>query len=245
MNLVEFESVTKRYRLGEVEVTALDSVDFAVRKGDFVAITGPSGSGKTTMLNLVGCLDSPTSGEIRISGQPVSGLEDRALDQLRSRSFGIIFQNFNLVPVLTALENVMLPLYLHRQPRAEMRRRAAAALASVGLTRFADFRPDQLSGGQRQRVAVARALVTEPKLILADEPTASLDTASALSLVELMKQLNTERQVTFVFSTHDQRLLQHVSRVVELRDGQLSSGKAPRAEEAGATIPLTSDSEVA
>jgi len=241
MNLVEFESVTKHYRLGEVEVTALDRVDFAVRKGDFVAITGPSGSGKTTMLNLIGCLDSPTSGEIRIAGQPVSGLDDRALDQLRSRSFGIIFQNFNLVPVLTALENVMLPLYLHRLTKAEMHRRACAALAAVGLTRFADFRPDQLSGGQRQRVAVARALVTEPKLILADEPTASLDTASALSLVELMKQLNAERRMTFVFSTHDQRLLQHVHRVVELRDGQLSGG----AEKAGAAILQTGDSEVA
>ncbi|MFC6634229.1 ABC transporter ATP-binding protein [Microbulbifer taiwanensis] len=245
MNLVEFESVTKRYRLGEVEVTALDSVDFAVRRGDFVAITGPSGSGKTTMLNLIGCLDSPTSGEIRVAGQPVSGLDDHALDQLRSRSYGIIFQNFNLVPVLTALENVMLPLYLHGLSKDERQHRASAALAAVSLTRFADFRPDQMSGGQRQRVAVARALVTEPKLILADEPTASLDTASALSLVDLMKELNTERRVTFVFSTHDQRLLQHVSRVVELRDGQLSGDDAPGAGVTGAALVQTGDSEVA
>ncbi|MFA0811408.1 ABC transporter ATP-binding protein [Microbulbifer epialgicus] len=244
MNLVEFESVTKRYQLGEVEVTALNSVNFTVQKGDFVAITGPSGSGKTTMLNLIGCLDSTTSGEIRVAGQPVSKLNDRELDLLRSRTYGIIFQNFNLVPVLSALENVMLPLYLHGLSKAEMRNRAQASLAAVNLTRFAGFRPDQLSGGQRQRVAVARALVTEPKLILADEPTASLDTASALSLVGLMKQLNTERKVTFVFSTHDQRLLQHVKRVVELRDGRLTdSASIESAQQAAAA--KTDESEVA
>ncbi|AMX01441.1 ABC transporter ATP-binding protein [Microbulbifer thermotolerans] len=245
MNLVEFESVTKRYRLGEVEITALDAVNFAVRRGDFVAITGPSGSGKTTMLNLIGCLDSPSSGEIRVSGRPVSSLDDHALDQLRSRTYGIIFQNFNLVPVLTALENVMLPLHLHKISQEERRMRACAALAAVGLTRFADFRPDQLSGGQRQRVAVARALVTEPKLILADEPTASLDTPSALSLVELMKELNTERRVTFVFSTHDQRLLQHVSRVVELRDGKLSADRPTAGDKADTSVLPSKDSEVA
>ncbi|MDM8350959.1 ABC transporter ATP-binding protein [Pseudomonas sp. sp1636] len=223
MILIEFESVTKHYQLGEIEVTALDNVNFTVRRGDFVAITGPSGSGKTTMLNLIGCLDSPTSGEIRVLGQPVTCLDEKALDRLRSRTYGIVFQSFNLVPVLTALENVALPLHLHSLKSSEIRERALAALCSVGLGRFADFRPDQLSGGQRQRVAVARALVTKPKLILADEPTASLDTASALSLVELMKQLNAEQGVTFVFSTHDQRLLQHVRRVVELRDGSLST----------------------
>ncbi|WP_444943386.1 ABC transporter ATP-binding protein [Microbulbifer sp. ZKSA006] len=244
MNLVEFESVTKRYQLGEVQVTALNSVDFTVQKGDFVAITGPSGSGKTTMLNLIGCLDSATSGEIRVAGQAVSQLSDRQLDTLRSRTYGIIFQNFNLVPVLSALENVMLPLYLHRLSKAEMRRRAQASLAAVNLSRFAGFRPDQLSGGQRQRVAVARALVTEPKLILADEPTASLDTASALSLVELMKQLNREQGVTFVFSTHDQRLLQHVKRVVELRDGHLSDSAAEAPLTAAAEL-TTDTSEVA
>ncbi|WP_444929422.1 ABC transporter ATP-binding protein [Microbulbifer sp. SSSA002] len=244
MNLVEFESVTKRYQLGEVQVTALNSVDFTVQKGDFVAITGPSGSGKTTMLNLIGCLDSATSGEIRVAGQAVSQLSDRQLDTLRSRTYGIIFQNFNLVPVLSALENVMLPLYLHGLSKAEMRRRAQASLAAVNLSRFAGFRPDQLSGGQRQRVAVARALVTEPKLILADEPTASLDTASALSLVELMKQLNREQGVTFVFSTHDQRLLQHVKRVVELRDGHLSDSAAEAPLTAAAEL-TTDTSEVA
>ncbi|MFV8780965.1 ABC transporter ATP-binding protein [Microbulbifer sp. SA54] len=246
MNLVEFKSVSKRYRLGELEVTALEQVDFAVARGDFVALTGPSGSGKTTMLNLIGCLDYPSDGEIRVLGQPVNQLDDRSLDRLRSQTYGIIFQNFNLIPVLTALENVALPLYLHKLPKSEMDRRAHRALESVGLSRFTDFLPDQLSGGQRQRVAVARALVTEPKLILADEPTASLDSASALSLVELMKNLNREQQVTFVFSTHDQRLLSHVDRVVELRDGCLMAAADTQLHaEADSTAMATGESEVA
>ena len=220
-HLIEFERVTKRYQLGDVEVLALDGVDFSVRKGDFVALTGPSGSGKTTMLNLIGCLDIPSSGEVRVMGQAVSTLTEDQLDSLRSRSFGMIFQTFNLVPVLSALENVCLPLHLHGLRARDMQRRGSDALRAVGLERFADFRPDQLSGGQRQRVAVARALVTRPQLILADEPTASLDSTNAIALVELMKQLNADQGVTFVFSTHDERLLRHVREVVELRDGCL------------------------
>ncbi|TDR79757.1 ABC transporter ATP-binding protein [Paludibacterium purpuratum] len=222
MNLVEFASVTKRYQLGDVEVVALNGVDFQIQPGDFVAITGPSGSGKTTMLNLIGCLDAPSAGELRVMGKTIEALGEQALDQLRSRTFGMIFQNFNLIPVLTAEENVALPLHLHNLSRQDMRQRATEALRAVDLERFATFRPDQLSGGQRQRVAIARALVTRPQLILADEPTASLDTANALSLVELMKRLNSEQGVTFVFSTHDDRLLRHVSRIVELRDGKLT-----------------------
>ena len=245
MNLVEFASVTKRYQLGDVEVVALDGVSFAVQPGDFVAITGPSGSGKTTMLNLIGCLDAPSAGEMRVMGKAVDSLDEQALDQLRSRTFGMIFQNFNLIPVLTAEENVALPLHLHNLSRQEMRKRAQDALRAVGLERFASFRPDQLSGGQRQRVAVARALVTRPQLILADEPTASLDTANAIALVELMKQLNADHGVTFVFSTHDDRLLQHVRRIVELRDGKLSVTReqAARQEPAGA-LPQTDDQGV-
>lgn len=222
MNLVQFSSVSKRYTLGETQITALNGVDFDVRPGDFVAITGPSGSGKTTMLNLIGCLDSPTSGQVCINGETVNSLSESELDRLRSKSFGMIFQNFNLIPVLTALENVSLPLHLHGLKRQQMRHKAQEALAAVGLDRYADFKPDQLSGGQRQRVAVARALVTRPHLILADEPTASLDTVNALALIDLMKQLNAELGVTFVFSTHDDRLLRQVSRIVELRDGHLS-----------------------
>ncbi len=245
MYLVEFASVTKRYQLGDVEVVALDGVDFQVQPGDFVAITGPSGSGKTTMLNLIGCLDSPSDGEVKVMGKAVNALSEPALDQLRSRTFGMIFQNFNLIPVLTAEENVALPLHLHALSRQETRQRVAEALRAVGLERFAGFRPDQLSGGQRQRVAVARALVTRPQLILADEPTASLDTTNAIALVELMKQLNAEQGVTFVFSTHDDRLLQHVRRIVELRDGTLSvTRELPAAAPRDGFVPQTDRYEV-
>jgi putative ABC transport system ATP-binding protein len=222
MKIVEFISVTKRYRLGGIDVTALDRVNLCVQQGDFVAITGPSGSGKTSLLNLIACLDTPTDGEVRVMEQPVRALDERQIDQLRSRSFGMIFQDFHLVPVLTAFENVMLPLHLHRLPRAQMRQRTEEVLHAVGLEGRAGAWPEQLSGGQRQRLAIARALVTRPRLILADEPTASLDTGNALALVALMKQLNEESGVTFVFSTHDERLLRQVKRVLELRDGRLS-----------------------
>ena len=221
MELIVLKSVTKRYKLGEVDVVALDSIDFSVKAGDFVAITGPSGSGKTTMLNLIGGLDLPTSGTIHVKGEPIHELGEKSLDVLRSRTFGMIFQHFNLIPVLSAEENVALPLHLHGLTTREIKDRAAEALRNVGLERFAGFRPDQLSGGQRQRVAVARALVTRPSLILADEPTASLDSGNALALVELMKVLNRNQGVTFVFSTHDDRLLHHVDKIVELRDGRL------------------------
>ena len=221
MNIIEFVSVSKRYRMGAVDVIALDKVDFAVREGDFVAITGPSGRGKTTMLNLIGCLDLASEGKILVEGRPVADLAESELDALRGRTFGMIFQSFNLVPVLTAQDNVALPLYLRKLSRDEIRSRSLAALDAVGLARFAGFKPDQLSGGQRQRVAVARALVAQPKLMLADEPTASLDSANADALVMLMKKLNEEQGVSFVFSTHDERLLRHVRRIVELQDGKL------------------------
>lgn len=221
MNIIEFVSVSKRYRMGEVDVVALDKVDFIVPEGDFVAITGPSGSGKTTMLNLIGCLDFASEGKILVGGRPVAELAESELDMLRSRTFGMIFQSFNLIPVLTAQENVALPLHLQKLARDEICSRALAALDAVGLGRFAGFKPDQLSGGQRQRVAIARALAARPKLMLADEPTASLDSANAEALVVLMKKLNEDQGVSFVFSTHDERLLRHVRRVVELQDGKL------------------------
>ena len=235
MNIIEFISVSKHYSMGEVTVTALDRVDFAVAPGDFVAITGPSGSGKSTMLNLMGCLDTASSGEVRVLGKSVASLTEGQLDTLRSRTFGMIFQSFNLVPVLTALENVGLPLHLQQLSRAEIRERAMDALKAVGLERFSTFKPDQLSGGQRQRVAIARALATRPRLMLADEPTASLDTDNALALVDLMKKLNVEQGVSFVFSTHDERLLRHVKQVVELHDGHLSAAPAAIAGVSAAT----------
>jgi putative ABC transport system ATP-binding protein len=224
-NAVELVSVSKRYRLGATEVVAVREVSLVFAAGEFAAITGPSGSGKTTLLNIMGCLDAPSSGQVKIAGADASGLGERELDRLRSRSIGFIFQSFNLVPVLNAVENVMLPLHLHGLRAAEMRRQ--------GLEAQAGFLPDQMSGGQRQRVSIARALVTGPRLVLADEPTANLDSANADAIVELMRQLNRERQVTFVFSTHDASLLGKVDRVVRLRDGRLQDA-APRLAEASA-----------
>lgn len=239
MNIIEFISVSKHYRMGEVNVTALDQVDFTVEQGDFVAITGPSGSGKTSMLNLMGCLDTPSSGQILVQGKSVATLSESELDSLRSRTFGMIFQSFNLVPVLTAQENVALPLHLHRLSRTEIKNRSLEALQSVDLERFAGFKPDQMSGGQRQRVAIARALVSRPKLMLADEPTASLDTTNAMALVDLMKKLNVEQGVSFVFSTHDDRLLTQVNRIVELHDGILT-GMPASVNEAQAVLKKAS-----
>lgn len=226
MTLVELVAVSKIYLMGEISVTALECVDLRIDQGEFLALTGPSGSGKTTLLNLIGCLDLPTEGEVRLEGTATSRMRERELDRLRSRTFGMIFQSFNLIPVLTARENVALPLHLQPLSDGEREARVQEALNWVGLESFASFLPDRLSGGQRQRVAVARALVTRPRLILADEPTASLDSANAFALVGLMRELNREHGVTFVFSTHDDRLLGQVQEVVEMRDGRIVARRA-------------------
>jgi putative ABC transport system ATP-binding protein len=220
-NLIELHSVSKHYRLGEVTIPALTDVDLAIGEGEFIAITGPSGSGKTTLLNLIGCLDLPTGGKVLLGGKSVAECSEKELDILRSRTLGMIFQSFNLIPVLTARENIELPLYLHRLSASEREQRVRHAMASVGIERFADHLPDKLSGGQRQRVGIARALVTRPRLILADEPTANLDSANALAIIEEMRQLNRQQGVTFVFSTHDDRLLKSVDHVVQVRDGKV------------------------
>jgi putative ABC transport system ATP-binding protein len=232
-NVVELSSVSKRFKLGATEVDALKDISLEIRKGDFVAITGPSGSGKSTLLNLIGCLDVPTAGEVKIGGTRTSELGEKALDQLRSRSIGFIFQSFNLIPVLTAVENVMLPLHLHGMKAEQMRQQAADALRQVGLEQYMDHLPDQLSGGQRQRVSIARALVTRPSLVLADEPTANLDSANAEAIVELMRKLNQDSGVTFVFSTHDASLLGKVDRIVRIRDGKLQEDSAAQALKKG------------
>src|SRR5262249_40294170 len=203
---VAVEHVSKTYRLGKVAVTALDDVSFAVAAGEFIAIAGPSGSGKTALLNLIGCLDIPTSGEIRIDGEAVSALSPGARADVRARKLGFVFQTFNLIPVLTAWENVEYPLLIH-PPDGERRARVSAALAHVALSERARHRPPELSGGQQQRVAIARALVGEPALVLADEPTANLDSTTGRDIIELMRRLNRERGVTFVFSTHDARIM--------------------------------------
>jgi putative ABC transport system ATP-binding protein len=227
MNVIELRNVSKRFRLGAVDLQALRDVNLSIAKGEFAAITGPSGSGKSTLLNLIGCLDVPTSGEVVVNGSSTRSLRERDLDAMRSRAIGFVFQTFNLIPVLTALENVVVPLHLHRLRRREMIDRAKEALAVVGLADHARHLPDQLSGGQRQRVSIARALVTRPSIVLADEPTANLDSANAASIIELMRSLNEKQSVTFLFSTHDPALLAKVPRVVRLRDGAiLSEGDA-------------------
>ena len=217
---VAVDHVSKTYRLGKVGVTALDDVSFSVATAEFVAIAGPSGSGKTTLLNLIGCLDTPTAGEILIDGEPVSALSAGARADVRARKLGFVFQTFNLIPVLTAWENVEYPLLI-RPRHGDRRARVSAALEQVGLGDRARHRPLELSGGQQQRVAIARALVGEPALVLADEPTANLDSATGRDIVELMRRLNREREVTFVFSTHDPRIMSAADRVLEISDGRL------------------------
>ena len=221
MNVLEFRNVKKDYRLGETTVSALRGVNLSIQAGEFIAILGASGSGKTTLLNLAGVIDEPTSGEIVIKGKNISRMTDNEKAELRNGSIGYIFQTFNLVSVLSALENVMLPLQIQagRSPaiRAEARRR----LEEVGLGDYLHHRPDKLSGGQRQRVAIARALITKPLLIFADEPTANLDHRTASSIIDLMKDLNEKEMVTFIFSTHDQRLIDRVKRVVRIDDGKI------------------------
>jgi putative ABC transport system ATP-binding protein len=221
MSILEFNNVKKEYRLGETTVRALRGVDLTVGEGEFIAVLGASGSGKTTLLNLAGAIDEPTEGEVQVNGQAISGMADNAKAELRNRTIGYIFQNFNLVSVLTALENVMLSLQIRGGKTTDIRQEAAQRLDDVGLADFMRHRPDKLSGGQRQRVAIARALVTNPLLVLADEPTANLDHETAQSIIDLMKELNEKEGVTFLFSTHDQRLINEVKRVVRIDDGKI------------------------
>jgi putative ABC transport system ATP-binding protein len=223
MNILEFQNVKKDYRLGETTVHALRGVDLAVQPGEFAAILGASGSGKTTLLNLAGAIDDPTEGRVSINGQDISRLTDNQKADLRNRTIGYVFQNFNLLSVLTALENVMLALQIRGGRLSAIRAEAAQRLDEVGLADFLHHRPDKLSGGQRQRVAIARALITRPLLIFADEPTANLDHETAQSIIGLMKDLNERENVTFIFSTHDQRLINEVKRVVRLEDGKIAA----------------------
>jgi len=221
--LVSVEAVTRRFPLDHNFVSALDQVDINVASGEFLAIAGPSGSGKSTLLNLIGCIDKPTTGRILIDGVDTSRLNLSRLTALRREKIGFVFQTFNLIPVFTAAENVEFPLLVQGVAAKERRGRVAAALESVGLSARANHRPDLLSGGERQRVAVARAIVHRPALVLADEPTANLDTRNATQLIDLMHDLNRRLGLTFIFSTHDQRLLEHTDRIIRLTDGQVVS----------------------
>ena len=226
MALVRTGGLEKAYTQGDMVTTALRGVDLAVEEGEFTALVGPSGSGKTTLLNLIGGLDAPTAGTLHINGQDLTALSASALSDYRLYNIGFIFQDYNLVPVLTALENVAFIMVLQGRPEREAQQRAAEYLARVGLEDFAHRRPNALSGGQQQRVAVARALAAAPRLVLADEPTANLDTENALSLLELMGELNASEGVTFLFSTHDGRVVERARRVVTLMDGRISSDES-------------------
>ena len=221
MALYEARGLSYRYRLNSHHVEALHGADLDIEEGEFVAIAGPSGSGKTTLLNLLGLLDLPSEGSIRFEGADVLNLGERQRELLRRERLGFIFQTFNLIPVLTARENVEYFLLKRKLCRAEARRRALEALETVGIASQADQRPNDMSGGQRQRVAIARALVREPAVVLADEPTAALDQTTGFAVVNVMKHLNRERGITFIFSSHDTKILTAADRVIELVDGRI------------------------
>jgi putative ABC transport system ATP-binding protein len=221
MQVIEMENATKIYSIGEVETRALDGVSLNIEEGEFTTLVGPSGSGKTTMLQLMGCLDKPNQGIVKINEQDVTRLNANKRADLRREMIGFIFQFFALIPVLTAYENVELPLLLNGVKTKERRERIMALLDSVGLADRTHHRPDQLSGGEQQRVAIARALAPRPLLVLADEPTANLDTTNGKQAMEIMQRLNQETNTAFIFATHDPRVVAFATRVVELRDGKI------------------------
>jgi putative ABC transport system ATP-binding protein len=222
MSLVRIDGVTKTYQLGEQQVVALDNITLSFDEGVFLAIAGPSGSGKTTLLNIIGCIDTPSTGKVYLDDVEVTGRSADALADLRARTTGFIFQTFNLFPVLSAAENVEYPLLqLPEIDRAERRRRVARYLQVVGLERYADHLPNQLSGGQRQRVAIARALAIHPRIVLADEPTANLDSKTGESILQLMKEINRQLGTTFIFSTHDRRVMSMADRLIRIEDGRV------------------------
>ena len=219
MEVTKIQNVTKSFKTGKVETQALRGVSFGIESGEFTALIGPSGSGKTTLLQLIGCLDLPTSGQVYVNGKDVSHLNRNQRAEMRRGTIGFIFQFFALIPTLTAYENIEMPLLLNGHTPTERRTRVNQLLESVGLAERAHHRPDQLSGGEQQRVAIARALSMKPALILADEPTANLDTPNGKLVMDTMQRLNQETGVTFVFATHDPRVIQYARRVITLRDG--------------------------
>ncbi len=226
MPLIEIKNATKDYPLGKTTVHALRGVSLTVEKGEFFSIVGPSGSGKTTLLNLIGCIDTPTSGEVIIDGQNIAHLNDRERTNIRLHKVGFVFQTFNLIPVLNVRENVEFPLLLMKDraslSKQEIKERVEKLIEAVGLKDFIAHKPAELSGGQRQRVAIARALVTRPTIVLADEPTANLDSETGETILSIMRHLNETEQTTFIFSTHNPDVLKYAKRIVRLKDGQIA-----------------------
>ena len=229
MSLIEISTLVKTYNTNGLAVDAIRRISLEIKKGEFSALAGPSGSGKTTLLNLIGALDKPTSGSIKIDDTEITGLSPRALSDMRLNKIGFIFQAYNLIPVLTAVENVEYILLLQGVDKKERRDRSEAILKEVGLAKEINRLPKELSGGQQQRVAVARAIVSEPGLILADEPTANLDQKTGADLLDLMHELNSRKKITFVFSTHDPMVMNRAARLINLIDGEIISDKSRKA----------------
>lgn len=232
MSLIQLNNVSKIYPLGSQQVVALADIDLEIGAGEFTVFAGPSGSGKTTLLNLIGCLDQPTSGSIRIDGRETGGRTAQEMADFRLHHIGFIFQSYNLVPVLTAAENAEFTLMLQKIPKAARRRRVEELFAALGLAGLEDRRPNDLSGGQQQRVAIARAMAADPRVILADEPTANLDSQTSEDLLRLMRRLNEEQGTTFIFSSHDPQVIHLARRVIRLKDGRLESDR-PQSPAAG------------
>jgi putative ABC transport system ATP-binding protein len=225
MSIISLNQVKKTYPLGNTEVHAVRGVDLEINQGDFVSIAGPSGSGKSTILNMIGCIDTPSSGSVVIDGTSIMDMSDREITKLRHRTLGFIFQSFNLIPVLDVYENIEFPLLIGETVIAKAERQdwIKFLIDEVGLSQWTRHRSNELSGGQRQRVAIARALATKPKIVLADEPTANLDSATGESIIELMKKMNKEFGTTFIFSTHDQKIVDIADHVIQLRDGVVAN----------------------
>ena len=223
MNIVECRDIKKTYQQGRITVSALNGVTLTIEKGGFVALAGPSGSGKTTLLNIIGGLDSADSGEVRMGGNLLKEMNQSDLASLRLNQVGFIFQAYNLIPVLSALENVEFVMLLQGVSKRERQARARAILDDVGLEGMQDRRPAELSGGQQQRVAVARAIVSDPSIVLADEPTANLDSGTGQALLEMMREMNHKKNVTFIFSTHDKMVMDYAKRLIQIRDGRVDN----------------------
>lgn len=226
MNIIEIKGLKKNYALGTTTVHALRGIDLTIAKGDFMSIIGPSGSGKTTILNIIGCIDAASEGSVKVSGQEITKLKDQQITDIRLHRIGFIFQTFNLIPVLNCIENVEFPLLLMKKhSKNEVRRKAEKLIEEVGLKEHVKHRPAELSGGQRQRVAIARALVTNPDIVLADEPTANLDSVTGEQILDIMKEMNEKEKTTFIFSTHDANVMKFARNVVRIRDGLIDGAQ--------------------
>ncbi len=231
MSIIKIENINKIYKLGKTDIHAIRGISFNIEAGDFLSIVGPSGCGKTTLLNIIGCIDKPTTGKVHFNGNDISELNDSKEAEIRLYKIGFIFQTFNLIPVLNIYENIEFPLILAKVPKGMRKKIIEPLIESVGLNEFVNHKPEELSGGQRQRVAIARALVNNPELVIADEPTANLDSETGSNIISIMNKLNKEKNVTFVFSTHNSMVTKHAKRIIKLIDGKIEDTIEQRTEE--------------